>query len=436
MSLFASLLISLVLFSGFVAAGIYAPGCSLNWAWSFNSLGQNPCTVAAYMLSTCHGGSFTVQPVQSGFHYTGPSSTQGGDLCLCNTIAYSLLSACDGCQGSEWISWSDYSNNCTTILPPSTFPNPVPDGTSLQRWAILDVTAGNNWNPNASQAVGGRDFSPLFPHRPRSPDCGLTPVLPFIDTPELVPGTFKFEFEFKFKFFIVPYQRLFGFSPAYKWTHSHAGAIAGGVVGGVGGIAILFAALLFCLRKRHPQAADAPSTSSGQPSGFNPLMDQAPHSPVQGTVTSSAPDTSTSGQRCPYLRTANTKECRRLRFIIPLCRLPRRPVEIFTPMPPRQPLKDREPFPWPELTVSIHPNKSGRDAIAISVTLSLFFYMAFFLAVKAASSNEGNLKAAYTCTITVKMTSGDEVKDQGKTKESEMREVARGRREDVISSRL
>jgi len=49
--------------------------------------------------------------------------------------------------------------------------------------------AENNWNPNTSQAVGGRNFSPHFPHRPRSPDCGLTPVLPFIDSPELVPGT-------------------------------------------------------------------------------------------------------------------------------------------------------------------------------------------------------------------------------------------------------
>ncbi|KAI0265732.1 hypothetical protein BGY98DRAFT_958853, partial [Russula aff. rugulosa BPL654] len=63
-----------------------APDCSSDWIWSFNSLGQNPCTVAAYMFSTCHAGSFT-----------------GGDLCLCNTIAYSLLSACDGCKGSQWI---------------------------------------------------------------------------------------------------------------------------------------------------------------------------------------------------------------------------------------------------------------------------------------------------------------------------------------------
>ncbi|KAI0271015.1 hypothetical protein BGY98DRAFT_1007935, partial [Russula aff. rugulosa BPL654] len=77
--------------------------CSSDWIWSFNSLGQNPCTVAAYMFSTCHAGSLTIQPLQSGYHHSGPPSTQGDDLCLCNTIAYSLLSACDGSQGSQWI---------------------------------------------------------------------------------------------------------------------------------------------------------------------------------------------------------------------------------------------------------------------------------------------------------------------------------------------
>ena len=117
-------------------------------------------------MSTCHGGSklfarlfyfvlepavnlyyllsfsaYTVPSLQPGYHYIGPTGgAQAGDLCVCNTITYSLMSACDGCQGSDWIaydfhvvvlfstagayvsaiSWSDYSNNCTTTLPPGT----------------------------------------------------------------------------------------------------------------------------------------------------------------------------------------------------------------------------------------------------------------------------------------------------------------------------
>ena len=44
--------------------------------------------------------AFTVDALETGYHY---SLNQGADLCLCNTIAYSLYSACDGCQGSGWI---------------------------------------------------------------------------------------------------------------------------------------------------------------------------------------------------------------------------------------------------------------------------------------------------------------------------------------------
>ena len=43
--------------------------------------------------------AFTVDALPKGFHYAGPYKTQAADLCLCNTIAYSLLSACDGMPG-------------------------------------------------------------------------------------------------------------------------------------------------------------------------------------------------------------------------------------------------------------------------------------------------------------------------------------------------
>lgn len=73
----AALLASLFIFSAFVIAQINAPNCnSTTWQWvciltyilwplselmitfvqTFNSLGQNPCTVLAYMMSTCNGG--------------------------------------------------------------------------------------------------------------------------------------------------------------------------------------------------------------------------------------------------------------------------------------------------------------------------------------------------------------------------------------------
>ncbi|KAF8477806.1 hypothetical protein DFH94DRAFT_855025 [Russula ochroleuca] len=155
MSLRAVLLSSLFFFSGFAAAGISAPSCSSStWSWTSNSLGQSACTVAAFMMSTCNGGSFTINPLLPGNAYSGPSGSDDSNLCKCNTIAYSLLSACDACQGAEWISWTEYISNCTEVELASTFPNPVPAGTSVPLWAFIDVTIEGTWDSISAAIVG------------------------------------------------------------------------------------------------------------------------------------------------------------------------------------------------------------------------------------------------------------------------------------------
>jgi hypothetical protein len=70
----SAVLTILSLFSAHVLAQVYSPNCTvsaLKWvrlshsvslsftdrlSKTFNSIGQNPCTVAAYLLSTCNGG--------------------------------------------------------------------------------------------------------------------------------------------------------------------------------------------------------------------------------------------------------------------------------------------------------------------------------------------------------------------------------------------
>lgn len=47
------------------------------------------------------GVAFTIPQLAPGNHYTGPS---GNDLCQCNTVIYSLISACAGCQNGTWMS--------------------------------------------------------------------------------------------------------------------------------------------------------------------------------------------------------------------------------------------------------------------------------------------------------------------------------------------
>jgi hypothetical protein len=123
---------------------------------TYNSLDQSPCFVTANMLSTCFGGGelsdflhvralrcclledYTLIPLPPGYSYFGPDGPANDILCYCNTVEYSLISACAACQGEEWImcgyivsssqlrtayvsviSWSTYVDNCTKTLPPS-----------------------------------------------------------------------------------------------------------------------------------------------------------------------------------------------------------------------------------------------------------------------------------------------------------------------------
>ncbi|KAF8502640.1 hypothetical protein F5888DRAFT_1665805, partial [Russula emetica] len=230
----AAPLISLSFFSSFAVAQS-APNCSTDfgtsWDWSYNSLGQNPCMVASYMITECVGA----RPVESGtIWYTGPDALDGSNkLCLCSTVTYSLLSACGTCQGpaANLISWSQYAYNCTTTsMPPGSFPDPIPAGTRLPQWALLDVTSENHWNASKSQAVGG-------PSGPAS--TGPTNAYP-ITTPASSSSS---------------YSSSNSATPMpISGQSSNTGAIAGGVAGGLAAISIVVAALLFYRRRRNPPA--------------------------------------------------------------------------------------------------------------------------------------------------------------------------------------
>ncbi|KAI0290704.1 hypothetical protein BC826DRAFT_1025820 [Russula brevipes] len=262
---------SLLFFSGFAAAQVVAPDCSLSWKWSFNSLGQNACTVAAYLMSTCNGGSFTIDSLQPGYSYTGPSGIDNSNLCKCSTIAYSLISACDACQSETWITWSEYSFNCTKTMPPSTFPNPVPSGTRVPQWALMDVTLENNWNSNKSLAVG--------------------------DSPEVAPGTSigasNSSGSASGSASGHPSTSAAGSSstsststsPSPTKSSSNVGAIVGGVVGGIAAIGIASLAAVCFLRRRRPTA---PSTAYASTGALQPPMDEI-HQPLADNATYGQP---------------------------------------------------------------------------------------------------------------------------------------------------
>lgn len=171
MSLFSVLLASLFFFFGLVAAmpaapaarapggTVYYPACTdSTWSWvcmlsltyilgrylicwhcvqTYNSLNQSPCLVAAALLSTCNGGcelssfvlsyiykpccliyfaAYTLDALLPGYNYVAALSPATSSLCACNTVTYSLLSACSACQDVPWLPYD--SHRCPLSTSP------------------------------------------------------------------------------------------------------------------------------------------------------------------------------------------------------------------------------------------------------------------------------------------------------------------------------
>lgn len=237
MSTVASLFAAIFLLASRVmdahAQQLVYPTCSASWSWSFNSLGQSPCLVAAYLQGVCNNEVFTIPALAPGNSYTGPTGPgDANDLCKCNTVVYSLMSACDACQGAKWFSWNSWSRNCTTTDPPTTFSNLVPSGTSVQEWAFVDVTKEGTWDPvlayqvgNAIEVSGGQPGTLAAPATPTS-------------TQTAVPGLS---------------------STQLATAHAHSSskktaAIVGGVVGGLAILATAVGLLLWRARVRRRRA--------------------------------------------------------------------------------------------------------------------------------------------------------------------------------------
>ncbi|KAN0119069.1 hypothetical protein V8E52_004516 [Russula decolorans] len=187
--------------------------------------------------------------------YTGPSDYDDSDLCKCNTVTYSLLSACVACQEEEWISygipfvviikslgliWPKYMHNCTKVLPSSSFPNPVPYGTRVPYWALIDVTVKDTWDALKAYTIGGTpEAGPgtLLGHPIRFINVtkdlppGATPKWTDSDVPPMTSSTSTFE----------------------RGSRLNAGPTASVLVGRVAAFSIICAAI-FYLRRRRPRA--------------------------------------------------------------------------------------------------------------------------------------------------------------------------------------
>jgi len=209
--------------------------CIQSYQWSLNTRKQTPCLVAAYLETVCKGIPFSVKALPNGNHYLGPTFAEA-DPCTCSSVYYSLISACGGCQDRTFANWTSWSVNCVAVFL-TVFPKDIPPATEIPQWAYLNVTEdNNNFNPLRAQQVSEQAPGPPVP----STSTTSVAVLP---TPSNTSGS--------------PADSSSAITSHKK---SNAGAIAGGVVGGIAFLAALVLALFWWSRtKRNPTTSRANS---------------------------------------------------------------------------------------------------------------------------------------------------------------------------------
>lgn len=205
--------------------------CSSQYNWMENIKNQSPCLVAAYLQSVCSSGSYTVQSLGPSMQYTGPWLGQAND-CECNTPTYCLLSACSICQNATYVSWSSWSFNCSTIY--NEYPGSIPNGTAIPEWAYQDVLTTDDFDVTIAQ--GPED------------NIGTAPP------PTLTPTTI-----------VVSHTPTSTTSPKAQnpLKSGKGGAIAGGAVGGVVGLAAIAALVVRLLLRRRRQKAPSSTMDDG-----------------------------------------------------------------------------------------------------------------------------------------------------------------------------
>ncbi|KDR71529.1 hypothetical protein GALMADRAFT_229499 [Galerina marginata CBS 339.88] len=213
--------------------------CQPGFEWSFNSLNQSPCDIAAFLASVCINQPFMLQPLQPGFEYFGPPVGQGSP-CRCSSVYYSLLSACSVCQLASFISWTDYETNCSITFS-QVFQPSIPPYTKVPPYAYLDVTRSDGFNTTLAKAAGTESTN-----------------------------------------------------------QSNGGAIAGGVVGGILGLLVIAGSIYWILRRKKQATApradidpvaftsqnqlNVPPTPPSFPSTTPPMRLYDPNNPTHGTV--------------------------------------------------------------------------------------------------------------------------------------------------------
>ncbi|KIL60486.1 hypothetical protein M378DRAFT_918536 [Amanita muscaria Koide BX008] len=237
------------------------------YRWTFNSGGSTPCRVAEQLFLPCNT-SLTIGPLNSNQFYRGMIPDMNYP-CWCNSVFYSLLSACAICQGALLDHWSDFSKGCPRRWM-TKYPLTIPARVRVPHWAYLDVQASDVFDPAAAaSAVGSESTSPaqgsttssagssivtssIVSPLPASTTASVLSTSSIIsNSATLVSSTTSITSS------ITPTASASSASPSVASSQSGASrrtVIAAGVAGGIVTLGLI-AGLFFCHRRRSIKAS-------------------------------------------------------------------------------------------------------------------------------------------------------------------------------------
>ncbi|KAI0366430.1 hypothetical protein BV20DRAFT_656450 [Pilatotrama ljubarskyi] len=147
------------------------PMCSNSaYSWMDSERGQTPCTTLQDLLSSCSGAIESSTPAEA-------ESVLQGSPCACNTVLYSLWSACGICanDASFQVSWTVYSTafGCSSLAI-QQYPHSVASDTSIPAWAYMRLAplSGVQFDVQAAQSIASQhqpDSTTSGSYAPRGP---------------------------------------------------------------------------------------------------------------------------------------------------------------------------------------------------------------------------------------------------------------------------
>ncbi|KAH7924757.1 hypothetical protein BV22DRAFT_1034817 [Leucogyrophana mollusca] len=250
--------VAAILLAGVALAQENGAACDakLSYGWMVNSHGQDPCLVANTLVQVTPAPCGNTNVVFNGFNggvgYIGTAFlSEDANMCICNTVLYSLACACSVCQNASLISWSEWSSNCPeNQIVNQNYPATIPTGTSIPPWAYMAVEG--SWNSveaqiNASaQASIPASLASDQPGQPTTPSSG--------QSTSSQPGQA-----------VSSKSVQSTLSPSASSTStsststSHTGEVVGGVVGGVAFVSVLaFGGFLVLRRSQRGAVQNTP----------------------------------------------------------------------------------------------------------------------------------------------------------------------------------